>query len=203
MLESTIDARGLACPQPVLLAKKALEQAGSATLLVDNSVAVENLRRLAGSLGCAFSVQQAQEAFLVSMARGQDAPVPPASAPESEPILESRATGQPVLLVAGESIGQGSEELGLLLMRAFFHTLGEADGHPSAAIFMNGGVKLAVEGSPVLEDLHLLASKGVEILACGTCLNHFGLMDRLAVGRVSNMYEISETLFRAPRILRL
>lgn len=98
-------------------------------------------------------------------------------------------------------MGRGEEELGRILIRAFLHTLTEVSDRPDKMIFFNAGVKLTVGGSEVLEDLHALKNKGVEILICGTCLDYFGLKDKIAVGQVSNMYTIAETMLAASRLV--
>ena len=100
-------------------------------------------------------------------------------------------------------MGRGEPELGQILVRGFFHTLGEIEPLPGTIIFFNSGVKLVAEGSPVLEDLAAMHDQGVEILACGTCLDYFGLKDRIAVGEVSNMYTIAETMLGAGRVTSL
>jgi selenium metabolism protein YedF len=114
------------------------------------------------------------------------------------------AAGEPlVVTIPSEFMGRGDEELGHILIRGFFHTLGEVAPMPDAIIFFNSGVKLVVEGSPVLEDLHELCGRGVAILACGTCLGHYELKDRVAVGEVSNMYTIAEMLLGAGKVVSL
>lgn len=118
-------------------------------------------------------------------------------------VTENRNAEPLVLLVASETIGRGDDELGGILTRSFFHTLGEVGPLPATVVFLNGGVRLVVNGSAVLEDLRGLAGRGVRLLACGTCLGHFGLREELAVGEVSNMYAIAETLLGAGRVLRL
>lgn len=101
-------------------------------------------------------------------------------------------------------MGRGeSAELGQVLIRSFFHTLLEIERRPDVIVFYNSGVRLVVEGSPILEDLRALAEQGVQILACGTCLGYFDLKDRVAVGTVSNMYTIAETLLEAGRVVFL
>ena len=102
-----------------------------------------------------------------------------------------------------EIMGRGDAELGHILIRSFFHTLGEVEPVPDTLVFFNGGVKLVVDGSPVLEDLEELCGRGVEILACGTCLSYFELKEQVAVGEVSNMYTIAETLLRAGKVVNL
>ncbi len=109
-----------------------------------------------------------------------------------------------VLVVPGEVMGRGeSEELGQILIRNFFHTLGEIRPLPGTIIFFNSGVKLVVEGSPVLEDLRALSATGVNILACGTCLGYYNLKDKIALGEVSNMYTIAERMMGAGRVVNL
>lgn len=194
----TIDARGLACPQPVLLTRKALQEVDEVTIIVDNLAATENLRRLASNEGCEVQVRAEKDVFHVALRRiGRAAGPSQAEAP----LPTAEAGTKTVLLVTSDGLGQGSQELGQVLMRAFFHTLGEMKSLPSVAIFMNNGVKLTVNGSPILEDLKNLATRGVELLSCGTCLNYFEITDRLAVGRISNMYEIAEALFQAGKIV--
>jgi selenium metabolism protein YedF len=107
------------------------------------------------------------------------------------------------LSISSDTVGQGSDELGGILMRAFMHTFMEVEPRPDTIIFMNNGVRLTVSGSPVLEDLQALAHEGVEILVCGTCLNYFEITDDVAVGEISNAYTIAETLLQAGKVVRL
>jgi selenium metabolism protein YedF len=100
-------------------------------------------------------------------------------------------------------MGRGDTELGQILIRSFFHTLGEVEPVPETIIFLNSGVKLVIEGSPVLEDLQELCAGGVKILVCGTCLGHYELKDKVAVGEVSNMYTIAETMLGAGKVISL
>jgi selenium metabolism protein YedF len=113
------------------------------------------------------------------------------------------ASGPLVLTVPSDIMGRGDEELGGILVRAFFHTLGEVEPLPQTIIFFNSGVKLVVEGSPVVEDLQALKARGIEILACGTCLGHYGFKERVALGEVSNMYTIAETILGAGKVVSL
>jgi selenium metabolism protein YedF len=108
-----------------------------------------------------------------------------------------------VLLISGDTMGRGDAELGEILIRSFLHTLGEVEPQPDTLIFLNSGVRLVAAGSPVLDDLRALRDRGVEILACGTCLGHYALKDRVAVGEISNMYAIAETLLRAGKVISL
>ncbi|MBC7223746.1 MAG: sulfurtransferase-like selenium metabolism protein YedF [Anaerolineae bacterium] len=196
-----VDARGLPCPQPVILTRKALEAHPEVTTIVDSDTSRENVTRMAQKAGHAVEVERREDGTYIHIRKGgQPAPEPQsaAQAPEAPP------QGPLVLLVPSEHFGRGdAPELGTILMRGFFHTLGEVQPRPQRVIFLNSGVKLVVQGSPVLEDLQALAAEGVEILACGTCLNYFGLMDQVAVGEVSNMYAIAEALLQAGKVVSL
>ena len=109
---------------------------------------------------------------------------------------------RPFVIVFGEDkMGRGNDELGSVLIRAFFHTIAEQTERPDIIIFYNTGVRLTVRGSEVLDDLKALSDKGVEILVCGTCLNFFNIKEELGIGIVSNMYDISDTMSRAGRIV--
>ena len=123
---------------------------------------------------------------------------------EASPQPTVAPAGRPlVVTVPSEIMGRGEAELGHVLIRGFFHTLGEVEPLPDTIIFLNSGVKLAVEGSPVLEDLQELCGRGVEILACSTCLGYYELKDKVAVGEVSNMYTIAETMLGAGKVISL
>ncbi len=189
MRDLKVDARGLSCPIPVLKTKEALEelQEGVITVLVDNEASCENVKRFAQSQGCTVEVKREEGCFVLTVAKGYTC-----SLPLKEPS-EKTATGGVTLLVTSDSIGP-DEELGSLLMRAFVATLTEATNPPKRLLFLNKGVFLTLNTSPVLEPLRELEEKGVEIYSCGTCLDFFGVKDKLGVGRITNMYDTVERL---------
>ena len=195
----TVDARGLPCPQPVVLTRKALQRSNVVTSIVDNEIAQRNVTRMAEKAGGSVEAEQREDGIYLRISN-EAAPlaVPPASK-TTAPV-----DGELVLLVPSEYMGRGEyPELGQVLIRSFFHTLGEVEPLPNGIIFLNSGVKLVIENSPVLEDLQALCAQGVEILACGTCLDYYGVKDKLAVGEVSNMYTIAETLLGGGRVVTL
>jgi selenium metabolism protein YedF len=108
-----------------------------------------------------------------------------------------------VMFVAGDGLGRGDEDLGSLLMDRFLHEVGGASTMPERVIFMNSGVKLVADDSPVLDQLRHLEKTGIEIVACGTCLERYGLIDRVAVGEKTDMRTIAATLTQADKILSL
>lgn len=189
----SIDARGLGCPQPVVLTKKAIE-GGEAALevLVDNETALENVTRLGEKLGYQVSASPNGTEFRILLTRRVRAG-------------EGRSeTGRSTLVFIGsDTIGRGSDELGGVLTKSFFYTLTEASNNPTRIVFMNSGVKLATEGSPVLDSLEKLCSQGTELLLCGTCLDFFQLKDKVAVGNISNMYDILESFMEADKVVTI
>jgi selenium metabolism protein YedF len=197
--ERILDCRGLACPQPVIQTKEALGEmaAGSLRVILDNEASCTNVRRFAESQGHQVDVQEKEGHFHVMILREKGAPtsdVPPI-------VCEAPQERKRVVYIAAEGMGRGDDELGHTLMAAYLDTLSQFAREISHVIFVNAGVKLTVDGSPVLEELQQLERVGVAILACGTCLNHFGIKDRLRVGSVSNMYAILETLSGADKVM--
>jgi selenium metabolism protein YedF len=197
-----IDARGLACPQPVLLAKKTLERAGSLEVMVDNKTAVENLRRFAQSQNCTFRVdERGPGEFVLAIEKGPVSARPDETVTRKGTPVHSPLQADLAVVLSHDRMGRGDDELGQVLMRSFLHTLAEMDEIPARVALYNTGVKLAVEGSDVIDDLRALQGRGVDIMVCGTCLNYFNLTDRLAAGRVSNMYDIAACMTTAARLV--
>ncbi len=198
-MTTTVDARGLACPQPVIQTRKAMEQADWIVTLVDNETSMTNVSRMATKAGWQVEVVPQGDEYRIELTRGT-------AAVEAEPLTVGRAEvirGPLVLVVSADVMGRGVAELGNILIRGFFHTLGEVEPLPQTIIFFNTGVKLACQGSEVLDDLRALEAGGIELLVCGTCLNYFELADRLAVGQVSNMYDIAGTMLGAGKVVHL
>jgi len=194
----TVDARGQACPQPVILTRKALAEGGFDLLevIVDDASSQENVVRFAEYAMCVIAGVETEGAVSRILIRpGAAAPGAPKARVFAAPVPVP-AGPDTTVFISSAGIGAGDEQLAVLLMRAFLYTLTEAEAAPARIILMNGGVRLAVEGSEALVNLRRLADRGVEILACGTCLEFYQLKDALAVGRVSNMYEIAGLLLQ-------
>jgi len=197
----TVDARGLACPQPVVLAKQAIETNEKIKVLVDNETALENVKRLGTKLGCEVKVDIGKDgSYEIKLKRKAD------WAGTKDDIIpscnaETPLSGPFVIAISANTMGRGSDELGTVLIRAFLHTVAEQTQKPDVMIFYNTGVMLTVQGSEVLDDLKQLERAGVQLLVCGTCLNYFEIKEKLVVGIVSNMYDIADTMSRAGRLL--
>jgi selenium metabolism protein YedF len=202
-MSEIINAKGLACPQPVILTKKALEKNEEVTVIVDNKTAVENITRLASNDGCSIDVNgEADGLFKIHLVKKPGHPSISTASPNDLFNANSNVGGPTVFVIASDTMGRGDDKLGAILMKAFIHTATELETVPEVMILYNTGVKLAGEGSDVLDDLEILEGKGVKILVCGTCVNYFELTGKVAAGTVSNMYDIAETLSRAGRIVQ-
>ena len=199
-MEKILDARGMACPLPVVNAKKAAEglhPGDSLIVRVDNEIAVQNLQRFAQHMGFTAAGEKVSESeFTVTMVIGGEAK----AEPEIACAVDARKKGMLVVL-SGCTMGSGDEKLGKALMKAFVFALTKQDVLPETILCYNTGAFLTTEGADTLEDLKLLESEGVTILTCGTCLDFYGLKEKLAVGGVTNMYDVVERMEAAQTIV--
>ena len=190
-----LDERGKQCPLPVIEAKKALEASApgeKVEVVVDNEIAVQNLSKTG------------EREFLVTITAGEgngEAAEAPVAAEEVTCTPDGRRKGM-VVVLSSNQMGQGDEALGKLLMKGFVFALTQQDMLPETILLYNSGAFLSCEGSDNLEDLKTLEAQGVEILTCGTCLNHYGLAEKRQVGGVTNMYEIVEKMTKASVVVR-
>lgn len=203
MEQIKVDAMGLACPQPVVKTIKALEAlTGPATVetYVDNETAVQNLTRLAQGKGFPVrSEKLAEGRFVVTMEADKTAVE---STAEATAACVPDRRGNTVVAVTSDAMGHGSDELGKNLMKGFLYALSQLEELPKTILFYNSGARLTTEGSLSLEDLKSMEAQGVQVMTCGTCLNYYGLTEKLAVGSVTNMYSIVETLAKADKIIK-
>ena len=188
-----LDYRGMACPRPVLETKKALEEGLQQDLLaiVDNAAARENVSRFARNAGCKVEVEEKEGCYHLSITR----PAGEAGQTPAETVgscCDCEAPADIVYFITTNTLGQGSPDLGEVLMKSLMVTIAEQKP-PQALCILNTGVYLALEGSPVLEQLKKLAAN-TEILVCGTCLDYYKVKEKMAVGIVSNMYDINSRL---------
>jgi selenium metabolism protein YedF len=195
-----IDARGLSCPAPVLQTKVAVENEGATAVkvMVDNEASQQNVKRFLESQGFQVSLQRQGGDYWI-LGRCQTAAAPkadeaPASSGEQQKIM---------VMVATDRIGYGDDELGLKLMVNFINTLKEMGPDLWRLVFVNNGVKLTIDGSAVLTALKTLEQDGLQILVCGTCLDHFKLLDRKAAGETTNMLDIVTTMQLADKVINI
>ena len=190
----TVDAMGDNCPIPVIKTKKAMDAlAGPETIevLVDNEIAVQNVTKMAASAGGKVTSEQKAEKEYVVTIEMEGAPAAEAEAEDDNTVV----------VISSDRMGTGNDELGKVLIKGFIFAVTQLDKLPKTMLFYNGGATLTTEGSDSLEDLKSLEAQGVEIMTCGTCLDYYGLKDKLAVGSVTNMYSIVETQAKATKII--
>lgn len=191
-MKQKINAIGLACPQPVMLAKKALAENNEITILVDNEIAVKNLEKLAKSMNAEFNYKNKNDNFEIEIIKDKNA------ADECEIFSNSNNI---VICFKSDCMGSGNDELGRLLMKAYIHTIVESELKPTSMIFYNAGVHLVIKGADTADDIKKIQEAGVNVIICGTCANFYNIKDKVAVGAISNMYDISKILFDSAKVI--
>lgn len=196
-----IDAKGLNCPMPVLLAKKQFESGDSHfSVIVDNQTAVQNLTRLAEGQGATVAVSETEGLFTVELQKGEAAAQ---SQPKPAPQSLTELPRNWVLFAGRNLLGEGDPALGASLIKMFFYTLLQSGNLPAKILLVNNGVKLATIDEQVVEHLKEIEAKGTQILVCGACLNFYGLTEQVKAGGVSNMYEILSAMQASPKVVTL
>lgn len=195
MIMIKVNAIGDVCPIPVVKTKKAMQEAvGAETIevLVDNEIAVANVTKMATGAGANVTSEKvADKEYKITIEVSGEAAA--CEACDEENL---------VVVVSSDRMGVGNDDLGKVLIKGFIFAVTQLDKLPKTMLFYNGGATLTAEGSDSLEDLKHLEEQGVEILTCGTCLNYYGLSDKLVVGSVTNMYTIVEKMAGADKIIR-
>ncbi len=208
-----LDCKKKPCPQPVVLSLKALKEFSAGDVLeveVDNQAAVENLKRMATEKKCAVTVTEKDGAFLLTLTpEGTAAESGIPAEQEAKNYCSPESLAQPagpfVVAVGTNEMGQGDPQLGKVLIKGYLYALAQLPDEllPQVMLFFNGGAKLTIEDSESLADIKALAERGVEIRTCGTCLDFYGIKEKLAVGIVTNMYDICETMAKAGKCVRI
>lgn len=198
----TVNTLGKACPLPVIEAKHALAEAANGNtihVLVDNAIAVQNLTKMAKQKNCAVCDGRTEDGnYYVDIVKGEQN-IEAADEPVSCMPMSNDKT---VVVLSADVMGSGNDELGHALMKGFVFALTQLDHAPDTVLLYNGGAKLSSEVPETIADLKKLEEAGTEILTCGTCLNFYGLTEKLAVGSVTNMYVICETMENAGKVIR-
>ena len=219
----TINAIGDTCPIPVVKTKKAiekLEKPDTVETLVDNEIAVENLKKMASQMGFAVSDSKINSGYSVKITVDDIDKINDnkMSVTNAKATSEAKAnsiktgaddmvscniknSGEKIVVIKSEFMGDGDNELGKVLIKGFIYALSQQDELPQTMLFYNGGAKITSEGSESIEDLKALEEKGVKIFTCGTCLNYYGLTEKLCVGEATNMYEITKKMTEASLIV--
>lgn len=225
-MKKEVNAIGDICPIPLVKAKEAIKElngAGTVEVLVDNEIAVQNLTKMAQQKGYGCESQKVKEQeYKVTLTVGETQSTSGENGKENSTgnsvedkdnenqnqnesesmIMCTPAKKNTLVVISSNTMGEGNPELGKTLLKGFIYALAQQDELPDQMLFYNGGAYLTCEGSPSLEDLKSLEEQGVEIRTCGTCLNFYGLTEKLQVGEVTNMYDIVERMSKADRIIK-
>ena len=199
-----IDVSGKPCPIPVIETKKALTEQDEDGVLVkvDNVTAVRNLEKMANSYGYVFSyVENSKDSYEITIDKnGKDSPAQNVAVGEPK---SDATTSELAVVVSRNTMGEGAEELGKILIKGFIYSLTELPTPPKYLIFLNSGAYLTSEEANTIDDLKKLEKLGTEILTCGTCINYYGLQEKLAVGTITNMYGITERMASAGNVINI
>ena len=197
-----IDARGLACPAPVLQTKAVLqnEKPAGVTVVMDNPASQQNVQRFLESQGFQTVLERKGADYLVVGTCGPEPQNRVETSPEPKPAADTQKV---MVMCATDRIGFGDDDLGLSLMVNFLRTLKEMGPNLWRLVFVNNGVKLTVDGSEVVGDLKSLEDDGLKIMVCGTCLNHFSLLERKQVGETTNMLDIVTAMQMADKVINI
>lgn len=189
----TVDARGTVCPQPVILTKKEVDNGeNEITVIVDNETSRTNVMKFGTKFDFDCIEEVREDGIYITMTKGEAVHTAEEKPEDKKEVI--RGELKKGYVFGKDTLGSGSDALGKVLMKGFIYTITETKPYPSFMIFLNGGVKLAAEGSDSIDDLKKLEDAGVKIVSCGTCLDFFEIKDKLAVGQVTNMYDIVETI---------
>jgi len=201
-----VDTRGLTCPAPLIRTRQGLAEAApdeTVQIIIDNRTSLSNVRRYLTDNKLAFTVKEEGDLAIVTVSRGDKTEISHNETEYCATALPGPERGRKtVVAVTSERMGTGDDELGTKLMISFFRTIVMVEPAPASVVFYNAGVKLALDDSPVLEHIKELTEKGTAVYLCTTCINHFGIRDRLPVGSFSDMYQIMNILKDADHIIR-
>lgn len=203
-MEIKVDARGLACPMPVIKTKKALEeiQEGIVEVIVNDVAPKENVLKFAKSNNCkAEIIKESDGETVIKITKTKDISINVLD--EDIKCDTSINSNSEVITIMSNKIGNGNDELGSVLIKGFLFTLTEATPMPKAILFLNGGVELTTINDATIQHLKVLEQRGVEILSCGTCLDYYGLKEKLKVGDITNMYTIVDTMKSASKVITI
>ncbi len=199
MDEQVFDCRGLACPGPVLRIKEIIDGGDVARLsiLLDNPAARENVSRFLSRMGYETGFREENGCFEVTGTKGEGAAACEIQEEPGKAHTEDRIT----VVVGTDIMGKGDDMLGRKLIKNFIATLKIMGPELWRILLLNGGVKLAVEGSESLADLQALEREGITVLVCGTCLNHFGILEKKQVGETTNMLDVVTAMQVADKVI--
>jgi selenium metabolism protein YedF len=200
-----VDTKGQLCPAPIIAAKKALNETSdgqSFIILTDNKTSFENLSRFLKDNKAYFVVSEADGVWSLTVTRSAGVKEDLAVGDYCEVEVPHFRKGNFMVVISSDKMGDGDIELGHILMSSFMKALKDLNDLPQKIAFYNSGVKLVTKSSPVLADLLDLEKMGVELILCGTCVNHYSLAGEIATGTISNMFVIAQMMASAGNVVK-
>jgi selenium metabolism protein YedF len=194
-MNNIIDCKGLQCPLPVVKTKKYFDsiESGEGTIIVDNLVAKNNVVKFAKGSGNESTVEEKDGLYSIKITKNQSEGL-------KDKVKENKKF---TLVISTDKLGSGDDKLGEMLMKSYIFALSEADTVPDDLLFINGGVSLTIDTSPVLDSLKKLLERGANILICGACLDFYNVKDKLSIGEITNMYTIVELMNNADKTIKI
>jgi selenium metabolism protein YedF len=202
IIMKTVDAKGKLCPMPLIMTKKALgeiKENESLKILIDNDTSVKNVTRFLEEHGMKVHTEKKGDVSELTVNKAGN--IPESTSAEEYCTVGEDGIANYIVAIQRNRLGDGAEELGTILIKGFVNTLPEVTLKPKTIVFLNSGIFLALKDSPVIESLKKLENSGVEILACGTCLDYYKKKEELGVGKISNMYDILERLSNTGNVI--
>ena len=200
-----VDTKGQLCPAPLIAAKKALKETPrgeSFVLITDNKTSFDNLTRFLRDNKAEIQFEELNGTWKITITNTIGEVIKPNAEDYCAPEFAHFEKGDFVVVISSDKMGEGDETLGYLLMTTFINSLKDLDKMPKKILFYNNGVKMITKSSPVIQPLKDLEKMGVELMACGTCVNHYGLSDEIGAGIIGNMYSIAEAMALSGKILK-
>jgi selenium metabolism protein YedF len=198
---------GKACPIPMIEARKAIQALGSESdiisVTVDNEIACENIKKMADGLKLKSVYRKAAEGqYVMEITVGEGEVL--STQEKTVSVSKEKMPGEGIVVSIGQNtMGKGEEELGRILIKGFIYSLTELETVPSYVLFFNSGAKLVCEGSNTVEDIKKLEELGVKVLVCGTCVDYYGLKEKVQVGEITNMYGIVTALSNGDQVINI
>ncbi|MBN2742492.1 selenium metabolism protein YedF [Breznakibacter xylanolyticus] len=199
-----IDTRGQLCPKPLIMAKQVfntLEPGQIMEVLTDHETSLSNLMNFFTALKAIPVSEKHDDGWHVYATKPLSGHVEPVNPEAFCQTSNATPTGKHVVCLTSNLMGKGDDQLGALLMRGFINALAEQDVLPSHIICYNGAVKLAIKGTDTLTSLITMENQGVNIILCGTCVDFFDIKPQIGTGTISNMYQITQILSQASKVI--
>jgi selenium metabolism protein YedF len=200
-----VDTKGQLCPAPLIATKRALKETAegeSFIVLTDNKTSFDNLSRFLQDNKAVFQVNESEGVWALTIKKTTGELIKPNAEEYCAPEVAHFEKGNYVVVISSDKMGEGDEPLGLLLMTTFINALKDLDQLPQKILFYNNGVRLATNDSRVIETLRDLEKMGVELMLCGTCVNHYSLASAVGAGTISNMYTMAGIMASSVKVLK-